>query len=682
MQHFFDPHSIVVIGVSERPDNLARNIIINLRNFGYRGQLYAVGRQTGSVLDVPIVTSVEEIPQDIDLAVILTPAAAVPDLVDACGRQGIRRIVIESGGFSEYSEAGRVLEERLKQVAGKWGIRFVGPNCISVVNLQKDVCLPFASISPIGTRLGPASVIAQSGGVSITYLDQLSSSGVGANKVISIGNKADFNETDYLTFLLDDPTTQMIVLYLESFGDGRRLMELARSSPKPIIVHKSNRSQASQAIALSHTAALAADDRIVSAALRQAGILRTESFEDTVSVARGLALPPVRGNDLVIISRSGGHAVIAADVAERYGFRLAPLSDEFERVVRTFNRADVIALTNPVDLGTIFDFGLYAQIVQACLQTLAPDAILLINTYSITETDGAHRLAQRVEQIVRESGRPVALCVYTQGDDRQVLQEQMGLPLFGEIEHAVRGLAASRDRYRWQMRHHGEVVQVADAPPDVKRWLSATGVVTTDAALQVCQAYDIPVAAWETASNPDQAARAADRLGYCVALKVLDANVTHKSDAGGVVLGLANADQVRREAAVMLRGAPCIRLMVQRMAGEGVEVILGGKRDHTFGPVVMFGLGGIHVEVLEDVTFRVAPLSRADAEEMIEEVRGRRLLDGVRGKLPVDRKALIQALLSLSRLLVEYPCITEVDINPLIVLHRGCIAVDARIVTG
>lgn len=683
MQQFFDPHSIVVIGVSERPDNLARNIILNLRNFGYRGQLYAVGRQTGSVLDMPIVASMEEIPEGIDLAVILTPAAAVPDLVDACGRKGIRHIVVESGGFSEYSEGGRLLEERLTQVAGQWGIRFVGPNCISVVNLEKGVCLPFASISPIGTRLGPASVIAQSGGVSITYLDQLSSSGVGVNKVISIGNKADFGEADYLTFLLDDPSTQMIVLYLESISDGRQLMKLARSSPKPIIVHKSNRGRASQAIALSHTAALAADDRIVSAAMHQAGILRTESFEDTVSVARGLALPPVRGNDLVIISRSGGHAVIAADVAERYGFRLAPLSDEFERVVRALNRADVIAPTNPVDLGTIFDFDLYAQIVQECLQTLAPDAILLINTYSITETDGAHRLAQRVEQIVRKSGRPVALCVYTQGDDRQVLQHQIGLPLFGEIEHAVRGLAASRDRYRWQMRHRGEVVtHAADAPPDVKRWLGATGVVTTDTALQVCQAYGIPVAAWEIASTPDQAARAADRLGYSVALKVLAANVTHKSDVGGVTLGLADADQVRRKAEAMLQVAPPVQLLVQRMAGDGVEVILGGKRDRTFGPVVMFGLGGIHVEVLEDVAFRVAPLSRADAEEMTEEVRGRRLLDGVRGKLPVDRKALIQALLSLSRLLVENPCVSEVDINPLIVLRAGCVAVDARIVTG
>jgi acyl-CoA synthetase (NDP forming) len=289
-----------------------------------------------------------------------------------------------------------------------------------------------------------------------------------------------------------------------------------------------------------------------------------------------------------------------------------------------------------------------------------------------------------VEQIVRESGRPVALCVYTQGDDRQVLQGQIGLPLFGEIEHAVRGLAASRDRYRWKMRHQDKVVsQSASAPPKVESLLSGTGLLTTDRALQVCQAYGIAVAPWQVASRPDEAASAADRLGYPVALKALATNLIHKSDVGGVVLGQTDANQVRREAEAMLAQiAQPATLMVQRMVDDGVEVILGGKRDHTFGPVVMFGLGGIHVEVLEDVAFRVAPLSRADAEEMIEEVRGRRLLDGVRGRSAVDRGALVAALLSLSRVLVENPGIAEVDINPLIALRGGAIAVDARMVIG
>jgi acetyltransferase len=565
MQHIFYPRRIVVIGVSERPGNLARNIIINLSNFGYRGPLYAVGRQAGSILDVPIVTCLEELPDGIDLAVILTPAAAVPDLMEACGRKGIHRVVIESAGFGEFSAEGRRLEEQLKRVACQWSIRFVGPNCISVVNLEKGVCLPFASISPCGSRLGTASVVAQSGGVSITYLVQLSSSGVGVNKVVSIGNKADLNETDYVMYLLNDPGADRFplprILRRQAAVDG-----LARSSAKPIIVHKSNRSQASQTIALSHTAALAADDRIASASLRQAGLLRTESFEDTVSVARGLALPPVRGNDLVIISRSGGHAVIAADVAEQHGFHLAPLSDGFAQAVRAFNGADVIAPTNPVDLGTIFDFDLYARIVEECLQTLSPDAILLINTYSINEAEGAHRLIRRVERIVHESGRPIAQCIYTQGDDRQVLQQQIGSPLLVSSKRCVGWLL--QGTYRRQVRHCDRLPSTGAA--EVRSLLSNAGMFAADRALPLCQAYGIPSAPWQVASDPNEAVHAAERLGYPVALKALSPDVIHKSDVGGVILGLANASSVRREAEAMLaRLALPVKLMVQRMVGDG-----------------------------------------------------------------------------------------------------------------
>ncbi len=736
MRRIFYPNNIVVIGVSERPDNLARNIIANLHAFGYPGQLYAVGRQTGEVQGVPIVTSLDQVPDNLDLAVVLTPAAAVPDLMEECGRKGIRRVVIESGGFSELSEKGRQLEKRLLEIARQWDIRFVGPNCISVINLENGMCLPFPPLSPRTTRLGSASVIAQSGGVSITYLDRLCTAGVGANKGVSIGNKADLDETDYLAYLLEDPGTEIICLYLESIEDGRKLMEMARSSSKPIIVHKSNRGQASQRIAFSHTAALADDDQIVSAAFRQAGILRAESFEDAVSIAQGLALPPVRGDDLVIISRSGGHAVVAADMAERYGFRLPPLTEDFTQRVRALFRADVIALTNPVDLGVIFDFDLYARIVEGCLQTLSPDAILLINTYSLTEAEGAHRLARRVEQIVKESGRPIAFCAYAQGDETQATQREIRLPIFAEIEQAVRGLAASREWHRWRASHAAQSVIPSDAPPPpsggqgpseaknlaraeqrplaapslrsglrLKAWpersegvandgerlaselsrLPTGKVFTADRALSLCQAYGVPVAPWQLAADIEEAAQAAERLGYPVVLKILSAQVTHKSDVGGVALGLTDAAAVRKEGDAMLaRVAERVpearpRLMVQRMVAGGLEVILGGKRDHSFGPVVMFGLGGIHVEVLDDVAFRVAPLSRVDAKEMIQEVRGKRLLGGVRGRPPADREALIQALLSLSRLMVENPRIEEVDINPLLLFEEGAAAVDARV---
>ncbi|MGD1996666.1 MAG: acetate--CoA ligase family protein [Anaerolineae bacterium] len=681
MKPLFYPESIVVIGVSEKPDNLASNVIANLRAFDYQGDLYAVGRQQGEVHGVKIVPSLDHVPTGLDLAVILTPAPVVAELMEACGRKGIRWVVVQSGGFSEFSEEGRQLEEQLLEIARRWGIRLVGPNCISVVNLEAGVCLPFASISPKLARLGSASVLAQSGGVSVTYLDRLSAAGVGVNKVVSMGNKTDLDETDYLAYLLEDRGTEMICLYLESIDDGRQLMDYARSSTKPLIVHKANRGETSQRIALSHTAALADDDRIVSGAFRQAGILRAEDFRDAVAIAQGLALPPVEGDDLVIISRSGGHAVVAADAAEHHGFRLSPIPGDFTQQVRELFRADVIAPTNPLDLGVIFDFDLYARIVEQCLSTLAPDAILLINTYSLAEAEGAHRLAQRVEEIVQTTQCPVAFCVFPQGDEAQALQHEVGLPIFTEIEEAVRGLAASRDWHRWRARRAEASPYPTDwasPSPEAARLLTEPGVLTTDQSLALCQTYGIPVAPWRVAADPEEAVRAADGLRYPVALKVLSADVTHKSDVGGVALGLGDAAAVRREAEAMLMEYPA--LMVQRMANSGIEVIVGGKRDPTFGPVVMFGVGGVHVEVFDDVSFRVAPLTQADAEEMIEEVRGSRLLEGIRGGRPVDEDSVVEALLALSQMMMENPQLVEVDLNPLLVFEEQAMAVDARAV--
>lgn len=682
MHRIFYPQSIVVIGVSEKPDNLARTIILNLCTFGYSGALYAVGRERGEVYGVPIVPSLDEVPDGLDLAVILVPAPLVPGLMETCGRKGIRRVVIESGGFSEFSEEGRRLEEQLKEIARRWGIRFVGPNCISVVNLDAGVCLPFAHIGRETLRFGPVSVVAQSGGVSITYAEMFSAAGLGVNKVVSIGNKADLDEADYLAYLLEDPGTRIVCLYLESVDDGRGLMDLARRSEKPIIVHKANRGSASQSIARSHTAALANDDRIVSAAFRQAGILRADSFGDAVAMAQGLTLPPVRGNDLVVISRSGGHAVVAADYVDQFGFRLAPLPEEFVGAVRALFRADVIAPTNPLDLGVIFDFDLYARIVEQALRMIRPDAVLLINTYSRVEAEGAHRLAHQVDRIVRETGMPVALCMYGEGGVARELVGQVSIPVFLDMGQAVRALAASRDWHRRRAR----LAVTGSHPSGASGPLSACADISApDGALALCQEYGIPVAPWAVADDPDGAAEAADALGYPVVLKALSAHVVHKSDVGGVALGLTDREAVRREAEAMrarvrarVPEAADLRFLVQRMVEGGVEVILGGKQDPSFGPVVMFGLGGVFVEVFGDVSFRAAPLSRADAEEMLEEIRGKALLAGARGRPPADREALIQAILAFSRLLVENPSLAEIEINPLLALPEGVVAVDAR----
>jgi acetyltransferase len=688
LERIFYPESVVVIGVSERPDNLAANIIGNLLSFGYQGDIHAVGLRAGEVHGVPILTSLEALPDDVDLAVILTPAATVPELLDACGRKGIRRAVIESGGFTEFSEAGRELEEQTCAVARRWGLRFVGPNCISVINMENGLCLPFPRLDPQAARRGPVSVLAQSGGVSITYLMLLSQAGLGANKVLSMGNKADLDEADFLTYLVEDPATDVICMYLESIEEGRRLLELAAASHKPVVVQKANRGDASAKIAFSHTAALANDDRIVDAALRQAGVARAASFDEAVALAQGFTLPPVTGNDLLIISRSGGHAVVAADVAEAHGFRLMPVPEDFRAEVRRLFRADVITPTNPLDLGTIFDFDLYSHIVERSLRALEPDALLLIHTYSSgPETEASRRVAQRLGELSHKVEKPLGFCAFAQQAEVEALKKEAPLPVFTQIEGAVRALAASRDRHTHRARLRPLPAPSAQRPEKVEELLGGEGILTTDAALQLCATFDIPVAAWAVVEEVEGAAAAAAAMGHPVALKGLASEVPHKSDAGLVALDITDAEDLRAAfaevSAALVEQAPHVRarrVMVQPMLSGGREVIIGGKRDPSFGPVVMFGLGGIYVEVLQEIAFRLAPLSRVDAETMISEVRGSRLLQGVRGQPPADREAIIEALLAMSRLLVECPEIVEIDVNPLLVFAQGAAAVDARAV--
>ena len=686
MDKIFYPDSVAVIGVSERPDNLAANIIANMLEFGYGGDIYAVGLQSGEIRGIPVLTSVESLPEGVDLAVILTPAAAVPDLLDACGAKGIRCAVIESGGFAEFSEAGRELEKELCAVARRWDIRFVGPNCISVINMENGLCLPFVRLESRALKRGPVSVLAQSGGVSITYLILLSEAGLGVNKVVSMGNKADLDEVDYLGYLLDDPGTEIICLYLESITEGRRLIELAATSSKPIIVHKANTALASAGIAFSHTAALANDDRIVDAAIRQANVVRAESFDDAVMLAQGFALPPVRGNGLVVASRSGGHAVIAADAVEANGFRLVPIPDDFLADVQSLGRADVIALTNPLDLGVIFDFDLYGRIVEKCLRALDPDALLLVHTYSAgPEGEMSRHLARRLRELTRELDKPVAFCAFAQQGEVEPLKHETDAPVFTEIEGAVRALAASCDRYRRQARLLPLPPVPTERPHEVEGLLKRDGVLTTDAALGMCALFGLPCAEWAVVEDLESALVAASLIGYPVALKALSPDILHKSDAGAVALGVGSRDALREEFPALLarvreRSGDIRGVLVQRMLSRGREVILGGKRDPSFGPVVMFGLGGVYVEVFEDVAFRLAPLTPEDAETMISEVRASRLLRGVRGGPPADVEAVVESMLAVSRILVECPEVAEIDVNPLLVFERGVAAVDARVV--
>ncbi|MCR4404610.1 MAG: acetate--CoA ligase family protein [Candidatus Acetothermia bacterium] len=692
MRAIFYPESLVVLGVSAKPENMGKNIIANLQQFGYRGKIYAIGRERGEVFGVQIYSAVEELPQGIDLAVFLTPAPLVPELLDRCGRKGIKWAVIESAGFSEFSEEGRALEDRLLEVARRWEIRFVGPNCLSIINLENGLALPFVLLSPTAARPGKISVVSQSGGVALTYANLLSVSGLGVNKIVSIGNKLDLDEIDYLEYLLADPGTELIILYLEGIEDGRRLMELARTARKPILLHKAHRGTASSAIARSHTAALANDDRVVSAAALQSGLIRVPDFRAAVNCAKALFLPPVRGNRLAVIARTGGHAVIAADGAEATGFELYRFPQAFLSKVQGLFRAKVIKPTNPLDLGDLFDLRLYAWITEECLRMAEVDAVLLVHTYAAnTEARETRELVTRVKALSHRYGKPVALTVLTEREELARLEQELDWPFFLGIEDALGALAAARDYYLRRRSLEGVRVPTGANPRTDGRISEllrnrAGGALPLDESLTLLELLGIPTAPWVKVRTAREALQAAEHLGYPLAAKVISPELLHKTEFGGLALDITDGSQLAQACEALLAGVrqrlPQARIegfLLQRMASGGEELILGGRRERAFGPAVLLGLGGIYAELLAKTAVRVTPLTRADAEQMIAESGLDRLIAGFRGRRPLDKESLVEAILKVSQLLIEQPRIAELDINPLLLREEGILALDARI---
>ena len=692
---FLYPESVAVIGVSPSPTNLGRAIAYHLFEFRYTGRVYLVGPKGGSFLGHTIYRSLHEVPGKVELAVILTPAQTLPDVVRACGEQGIRRLVIESAGFRELGEERRSLEEEVTATARRYGIRFIGPNCIGVMNKENGLALPFVPFRDT-FHLGRLSIVSQSGGVGVALLNSLAAERLGFSKFASIGNKLDTDENDLLEYLLEDEATGIIFLYLEGIADGRRLMELARRSRKPIVVHKSNTSETSARIARSHTASLSVADEVVSAAFRQGGIHRVTDMRSAMDAIRAYSLPPVRGNQLAVVSRSGGHAVVAADAVAKYGFHLQPFPEAFLRMVESRLRAGVIRLGNPMDLGDLFDFELFHQIVSETLRRDDIDGVLMVHNYNGVLFDGESRdLVQAIRKTCEELQKPVALCLLTTEEELRVNRRaNPGYPLFSEPEEALRALAISRDAAGRRL-HQVEEPTVALVDAEKARAIlaaaSARGShqLMPDEAFLVLSAYGIPVASWATTGSAAEAAARAAEFGFPVAMKVMAEEIIHKSDVGGVLLNRLSAAEVEAgfERLSALRGgflpeSASQAILVQKMVVDGLEIFVGGRQDPTFGPVVLLGLGGVYVEVLGDVALRVAPIRLAQAWEMIDEIRGGGLLKGVRRQAPADREALVAIIMRMSQLLCDFPEIEEIDVNPAKVLSagRGCVAVDCRIV--
>jgi acetyltransferase len=675
MEKFFYPESIAVFGVSDTPSNLARIIVENLARFGFAGDVYPVGPRGGVVAGRRIMkdlNSVEGIP---DLAVVLVPARHAPETIEMCGKKGIRNVILESGGFSEFSGDRLGLEGAVLLFAERYGMRIIGPNCFGVVNLEAGVVLPFFIIDPDYMKKGSASLISQSGGVFYDTCMLCSVENVGLRKLVSIGNKLMTDENDILEYILTDDGTRVAGLYLENFSDGRRLMGLAASSPKPVVILKANRSPSSGEIARFHTTALAGDDDVADAAMRQAGIVRVTNFQEMVDCFKIFSLPVLKGKKLALISRSGGHGVLCADAAKRYGFEFSAFSDGFFSGIYK-KKLNVIAATNPLDIGDVYDLDDYCPILEMALKEQDVDGIAFIITYS-SETDGAkvRNFLKYASGIIPKYDKPVALCVVTNRAEWFAIKEAADVPVFTDVDQALKALS-------WSLRHYeakGQGKQASCKYLGKIRCDDRAGrrFLGPGECFALLEQAGLPVAQYAAGRNREELVAASKRLGYPVALKLADPSLLHKSEAKGVYLDIK--DDIELVKASEQMGST--DYIVQKMARSGHEVIIGGRFDNEFGPVIICGLGGIYVEILADRSIRVAPVNEADARGMIDELKGSAILKGVRGRKPADMSALADVIVRVSRLLIDNPHITNLDINPVIVYEdgKGCVIVDAKV---
>ncbi len=439
----------MVVGVSNTPTNLGKNIVENLQRFHFDGPLYLVGKDGGNLNGRIIFTRIEEINARLDMAVFLIPALHIPAALELCSKKGIHYAVIESGGFSEFSDENRTLERDIISIARKNHIRLVGPNCISIINLENGLVLPFVPLDQEKIKAGTISFVAQSGGM-VNYSIRLSScENIGFTKLISMGNKLDLNENDYLEFLISDPGTKTIGLYLESISNGRRLIDLARSTRKPVIVLKSNTTKESNQIARFHTAALAGDDEVTSSVLSQAGIHRVFTLQELINAFKVFNLPLMKGENLAIISRSGGSAVMAADAAQKYGFNIIPFSQDFLSHVKQGARAGVIRMTNPLDLGDVFDLNFYRDVLERALREREINGVLFSHSYlpGIDDITTKHLIISTKELSIRYE-KPIALCLISDSSEWFKMKKAADFSIFTEPDDALKVLAFSWRHYR------------------------------------------------------------------------------------------------------------------------------------------------------------------------------------------------------------------------------------------
>jgi acetyltransferase len=702
MEFFYNPKSIAIVGASNHEAKPGGRPLVALRNRGYAGEIFPINPRYREVGGLECHPTILDAPGEVDMAIVSVPAKAVLEIIGQCAEKGVKVAVIFSGGFAEVGAEGELLQQELGEIARRSRMRLLGPNSLGVINVANSVMASFAhvvNLEPVSPRT--LGFVTQSGAFGAMIYFEANRLGVGFTSFTSVGNEADAEFADFVSYLLDDPETAVIGGYLEGAKNGhklRRAAEKALRMRKPFLIMKVGRTRAGARAASSHTGSLAGDDQVYDAFFRQTGIVRIEALSELTSFAivhrSGRTF---RGRRVGIISGSGGHGVMMADKCESLGLSVPEITgvtrEKLQRYLPTFGSA-----RNPVDLTA--QAGRDTSMLVNCLRAVADDEnidIVMAHVF-FQDEDGIERAEQMIE-IYDSTSKPIVIMTHVHhvspvSEQCVEMLKDAGVPILSDGQqaaHAVAKLAWYHERIR-----RITAGQLAPEPPEaspheeVAQLLRGAGRLSEFECKRILERCGVPITREGLATSADEAVRIAGELAYPVVLKIQSGQILHKSDAGGVALDLGTEDEVRRAYDEILasarRAAPDAEIqgvLVQEMVKGGVEVILGSTKDPVFGPVIMFGLGGIFVEAVGDVSFRVAPLSRNDAEDMIEEIKGNRVLRGMRGREPADLDAIADALLVVSRLATNHrDAIEEMDINPLVVFPRGAKAVDALITTS
>jgi len=656
------PKSIAVIGASTSPDKLGYEIMKNILDSGFPGSVYPVNPKADAILDIPCHVNVKDIAEAPDMAVIIIPARFVPQALEECGQKGVKGAVIITGGFSEAGPEGEVLQQHVVDIAQRYAMRVIGPNCQGVNNPHYPLCASW----PLLTRKGKIAVIAQSGTVGAAMMDWLSEEKLGTAGFVSMGNRADVDETDLIDYFNQDQSTEVIAAYIEGIKRPDPFIKAVEQLQKPLVVLKSGRTPKGKVAAESHTKALAGADAIYDALFGGYNICRAYTLEEFYDFAKALAyLKPPKGNRILFITTSGGAAILGTDQAEQEGLDVSPLSEEVVEAITPLI-PDYAIKANPIDLtgdATARMFGDVMDVTRNHYDTLGVIFGDPVEDASEVVTPGANEL------VIFLGGADV------ERQERELMHLK-GIPVFPTPERGVKALA--------------RVIERKDLAPPQKPTLTVPPagrrLSPYQALLRVSQ-QGLACIGFGRADGPDTAVEIALKLGFPVALKISSTDILHKSDIGGVRLNLDSPEAVKNAYNEIIAATRDIQpqvtaknVLVNKMAPPGLEVIVGMNRDPQFGPVILFGLGGIMVEIFQDVTLGLLPITRDHAISMIREVKGHKLLSGYRGQPPVDEQALADCILSVAKMAKSYSEIVEIDLNPVLAYPDGILVVDARII--